>query len=253
MSGDVIITDEGGVRTIRMNRAGKKNAINLAMYDAMTGALESTNASDALRCIIIAGIRGAFTVGNDLADFLGEMDNTDGPNRPATRFLHTLVDCRKPIVAAVNGLAIGIGTTMLLHCDFVVAAGDARFATPFVGLGLVPEAASSLLAPLHFGQRRAFEMLVMGHSFTAAEARALGLVNLVVPSGEVDAEAAKAARAIADLPEAAVRLTRELMRGPVDGLHARMDQENAIFIERLRSGEPRAAIEAFFRRKTPPS
>jgi enoyl-CoA hydratase/carnithine racemase len=135
----------------------------------------------------------------------------------------------------------------------VVAADDARFATPFVGLGLVPEAASSLLAPFHFGHRRAFEMLVMGHSFTAAEARTLGLINLVVPPDDVDAQAVQAAREIADLPEAAVRLTRELMRGPVDALHERMNQENAIFVERLRSGEARAAIEAFFLRKTPQS
>lgn len=247
MSGNVIITDAGHIRTIRMNRPDKKNAITFTMYEAVADALESANASDQVRCVIIAGVPGAFSAGNDLSDFLSVMEtSSDAPNRPASRFLHALVRCRKPIVAAVNGLAVGIGATLLLHCDFVVAASDARFSTPFVSLGLVPEAASSLLAPLLFGHRRAFEFLVMGHALTAADAKAFGLVNLIVPPEEVDAQAMQAAREIADLPPDAVRLSRELIRGPVDALLARMDQENAIFAERLRSPEPRAAIEAFF-------
>lgn len=253
MSGDVIVTDASYIRTIRMNRVEKKNAINLAMYEAMAGALESANGSDAVRCVIIAGIPGAFSTGNDLTDFLSVIENnSDGSSRPASRFMRALVGCRKPIVAAVNGLAVGIGTTMLLHCDFVVAAIDARFATPFVSLGLVPEAASSLLAPLHFGYRRAFEILVMGHALTAVDAKSFGLINVIVPSEEVDLRAMQTAREIADLPLDAVRLSRELIRGPVDALLARMDQENAAFAERLRSEESRAAINAFFRRKTLP-
>jgi enoyl-CoA hydratase/carnithine racemase len=249
LSGDVIVTGEGGIRSIRMNRPEKKNAITFAMYEAMAGALESANADDAVRCIIIAGVPGAFSAGNDLADFLKVMENSEAPNRPASRFLRTLVCCRKPIVAAVNGLAVGIGATMLFHCDFVVAASDVRLSTPFVSLGLVPEAASSLLAPRLFGQRRAFEFLVMGRPLTAADANALGLINVVVPPDEVEARAMRAAQEIADLPAEAVRLSRELMRGPIEALLARMDQENAIFNQRLRSPEPRAAIEAFFRRK----
>lgn len=255
MSSDVIVTDAGNIRTIRMNRVEKKNAINLAMYEAMAGALESANGSDAVRCVIIAGIPGAFSAGNDLTDFLSVIENNstlDGSSRPASRFMRALVGCRKPIVAAVNGLAVGIGTTMLLHCDFVVAAIDARFATPFVSLGLVPEAASSLLAPLHFGYRRAFEILVMGHALTAVDAKSIGLINVIVPSEEVDLRAMQTAREIADLPLDAVRVSRELIRGPVDALLARMDQENAAFAERLRSEESRAAINAFFRRKTLP-
>jgi len=252
MSGDVIVTDADYIRTIRMDRPEKKNAITFAMYEAMAGGLESANTNDAVRCVIIAGVRGAFSAGNDLADFLSVMQNgSNAPNRPASRFMHALVGCRKPIIAAVSGLAVGIGATLLLHCDYVVAASDARFSTPFVSLGLVPEAASSLLAPLLFGHRRAFELLVMGHALTAADAKQSGLINLIVSPEEVDAQAMQAAVAIANLPVDAVRLSRELIRGPVDALLARMDRENAIFAERLRSPEPGAAIEAFFRRKTP--
>lgn len=249
MTGDVIVSDSGAIRMIRMNRADKKNAITFAMYEAMAGALESANTSEALRCVIIAGVPGAFSAGNDLTDFLKIADSPGVPNRPVTQFLRALIGCRKPVVAAVNGLAVGIGATLLLHCDFVVASADARFSTPFVRLGLVPEAASSLVAPLLFGHRRAFEFLVMGHALTATDAKALGLINLIVPPGEVEAQAMQAAREIADLPAEAVRLSRELIRGPVDALLARVDQENSMFAERLRSPEPRAAIEAFFCRK----
>ena len=249
MTDDVIVTDSGAIRIIRMNRAGKRNAITFAMYEAMTGALQSANASDAVRCVIIAGVPGAFSAGNDLTDFLTIADSSDVPNRPVTQFLRALIGCRKPIVAAVNGLAVGIGATLLLHCDFVVASSDARFSTPFVRLGLVPEAASSLLAPLLFGHRHAFEFLVMGHALTATDAKALGLINLIVSPDELEAQAMQAAGEIADLPADSVRLSRELIRGPVDALLARVEQENSMFAERLRSPEPRAAIEAFFRRK----
>jgi enoyl-CoA hydratase/carnithine racemase len=250
MSGNVIIHDEGCIRLIRMNRAEKKNAITFAMYEAMAGALESANESDAVRCVIIAGVPGAFSAGNDLADFLSVIENSsDATKRPASRFLRALVGCRRPLVAAVNGLAVGIGTTMLLHCDFVVAASNARFSTPFVSLGLVPEAASSHLVPLLFGHRRAFELLVMGHTLTAVDAKALGLINLIVGPEAVDAGAMDAAREIADLPPQAVGVTRELMRGPRNSILERMEQENVLFAERLRSPETKAAIEGFFRRK----
>ena len=165
------------------------------------------------------------------------------------RFLAALVGCSKPLVAAVSGVAVGIGTTMLFHCDFVVAGTDARFSTPFVNLGLVPEAASSLLAPLLMGQRRAFELLVMGHPLDAAHAKDFGIANMVVAPQDVDAEARKAAREIAALPPRAVALARGLMRGKPDDLLARIDQEAEIFSERLRSPEAKAAFEAFFARK----
>jgi len=249
MISDAIITDSGAIRIIRMNRAEKRNAITFAMYEAMANALQSADTSEALRCVIIAGVPGSFSAGNDLTDFLKIADGSDVPNRPVTQFLRALIGCRKPVVAAVNGLAVGIGATLLLHCDFVVASADARFSTPFVSLGLVPEAASSLVGPLLFGHRSAFEFLVMGHALTATDAKALGLINLIVPPDEVEEQAMQAAREITELPAEAVRLSRELIRGPVDALLARVDQENSIFAERLRSPEPRAAIEAFFRRK----
>jgi enoyl-CoA hydratase/carnithine racemase len=254
MNGDVIINDEDCIRVIRMHRAEKKNAITFAMYEAMAGALENANESDAVRCILIAGVPGAFSAGNDLADFLRVIENTsDATKRPASRFLRALVGCRRPIVAAVNGLAVGIGTTLLLHCDFVVAATDARFSTPFVSLGLVPEAGSSLLAPLLFGDRRAFELLVMGHALTAEDAKAFGLINTIACPEAVEARAMDAAREIADLPPQAVRATRELIRGSLNEVLERMERENAVFAERLRSPESKAAIEAFFRRKMPKS
>jgi len=249
MTEHVIVNDAGGIRTIRMNRPDKRNALTLAMYEAMTVALESANANDAVRCVLIVGVPGAFSAGNDLADFLNAAQSSGGLNRPALRFLPALVRCGKPLVAAVSGVAVGIGTTMLLHCDFVVAGTDARFSTPFVSLGLVPEAASSLLAPLLMGQRRAFEFLVMGHPLNATHAKDFGIANMVVAPQDVDAEALKAAREIAALPPGAVALSRGLMRGGTDELLARIDQEAKIFSECLHSPEAKAAFEAFFARK----
>jgi enoyl-CoA hydratase/carnithine racemase len=249
MTEHVFVTDAGGIRTIRMNRPDKKNALTLAMYEAMTAALESANASDAVRCVLIAGVPGAFSAGNDLVDFLNAAQSSGGLNRPALRFLPALVRCSKPLVAAVSGVAVGIGTTMLLHCDFVVAGTDARFSTPFVSLGLVPEAASSLLAPLLMGHRRAFELLVMGHPLNATHAKDFGIANMVVAPQDVDAEALRAAREIAALPPGAVALSRGLMRGATDELLARIDQEAKFFSERLLSPEAKAAFEAFFARK----
>ena len=161
-------------------------------------------------------------------------------------FLPALVRCNKPMVAAVSGVAVGIGTTMLFHCDFVVAASDACFSTPFVSLGLIPEAASTMLVPRLMGQRRAFEFLVMGHPLSAAQAKELGIANIIVAPGDVDAEALKAAREIAALPAGAVTLSRALMRGGTDELLTRIDQEAKIFGERLNSPEAKEAFEAFF-------
>jgi len=167
----------------------------------------------------------------------------------AMRFLHRIAHAGKPLVAAVQGVAVGIGTTLLLHCDYVVAAIDARFSTPFVNLGLVPEAGSSLLMPRLMGTRRAFELLVMGHPFDADEAKALGLVNAVVPAGEVEPEAMKAARLIAALPAEAVAASRRLIRGSTAEIVRRIDEESEIFKQRLKSSEAKAAFEAFFSRK----
>ena len=212
MSEHIIVADDGPVRTVRMNRPDKKNALTAAMYDAMAAALESASGHADIRCVVIAGVPGAFSAGNDLAEFAQaairrRARQRGGPLSPCAGALE------RPLVAAVQGLAVGVGTTMLLHCDHVVAGTDARFSTPFVGLGLVPEAASSLLAPRLMGHRRAFELLVMGRPLDAAAAQACGLVNAVVPPGDVEAEAMRAAQHIAALPAEAVAASRRLMRG----------------------------------------
>jgi enoyl-CoA hydratase/carnithine racemase len=245
----VIVTDDGPIRTVRMNRPDKKNALTVGMYDAMAAAIESAAGAPDLRCIVIAGTPGAFCAGNDLQDFLHAVENAEGLSAPLLRFLHGLARNEKPLVAAVSGLAVGIGTTMLLHCDHVVASTDALFTTPFVHLGLVPEAASSLLAPQRLGHARAFSLLAMGRPLDAAAALACGIVNTVVAPGEVDAEAGKAARQIAALPAKALATTRRLLRGSPADVIARIDQEAALFKAHLGSPEARAAFEAFLARK----
>lgn len=249
MSDLVIVTDDSPVRTVRMNRPDKKNALTVPMYDAMATALESADASSGLRCIVIAGAPGAFCAGNDLQDFLNATRNAEGLAPPLMRFLHALARSETPLVAAASGLAVGIGTTLLLHCDHVVAGNDLRLSTPFVHLGLVPEAGSSLLAPRRLGHARAFSLLAMGRPLDAAGALAAGLVNTVVAPDQVDAEATKAAREIAALPAQALAATRRLMRGPPDDAIRRIDEEAAEFKRRLASPEAKAAFEAFLARK----
>jgi len=249
MSDLVVVNDEGPIRTIAINRPDKKNALTGPMYDAMTAALVSLDAAPQVRCVLIKGVPGAFSAGNDLQDFLQAATSDEGVGRPAVEFLYALVRCQRPLVAAVQGVAVGIGTTMLMHCDHVVASHDVRFTTPFVGLGLVPEAASSLIAPRLMGQRRAFSLLVMGRPLDAAAALDCGLVNAVVEPSAVDAEALKAAREIAALPAEAVAASRRLMRGEPDEILARIDAELAIFKERLKSTEAREAFTAFLQRK----
>jgi enoyl-CoA hydratase/carnithine racemase len=172
-----------------------------------------------------------------------------GLGAPILRFLHTLARCETPLVAAVQGNAVGVGTTMLMHCDHVVASSEAKFSTPFVSLGLVPEAASSLIAPRLMGHARAFSMLVMGKPLTAGEAKDAGLINAVAAPDAVEAEAMKAAQYIASLPPQAVLASRRLMRGTVDEINARIDIEADEFKRRLQSAEAQAAFTAFMTRK----
>ncbi len=249
MSDLVIVTDDGPIRTVRMNRPDKKNALTVPMYAAMAAALEGAAGAANLHCIVIAGAPGAFCAGNDLQEFLQAAANAEGLSAPLLRFLHALARNEKPLVAAVCGLAVGIGTTMLLHCDHVVAASDALFTTPFVHLGLVPEAASSLLAPQRLGHARAFSLLAMGRPLDAAGALAAGIVNTVVAPAEVDAEAKKAALQIAALPAEALATTRRLLRGSPADVIARIDQEAELFKAQLGSPEARAAFQAFLGRK----
>jgi enoyl-CoA hydratase/carnithine racemase len=244
----VIVTDDGPLRILRLNRPEKKNAMTDAMYDMLSDALEDAAVSRTIRCVVIAGGPAAFSAGADLQEFLRAAQGSGMRPHPI-RFLHRLAQAGKPMVAAVEGVAVGVGTTMLLHCDYVVAAADARFSTPFVHLGLVPEAASSLLMPRLMGPRRAFELLVMGRPLTATDAKAAGLVNEVVPSGEAEPAALEAARHIATLPAEAVAESRRLIRGSPAEIVRRIDEEAELFRQRLKSDEAKAAFEAFLTRK----
>ena len=232
-----------------INSPGGAVTAAMAMYDTMAGGIESVAQNPALRCLLIAGAPTAFCAGNDIGDFLQMAMGSGALGTPILRFLYALARCETPLVAAVRGNAVGVGTTMLMHCDHVVAASDARFSTPFVGLGLVPEAASSLVAPRLMGQARAFSLLVMGRPLAADEAKAAGLVNTVVAADAVEAEAMKAAREIAALPPQGVLASRRLLRGKSDDIVARIDEEAELFKTRLQSAEARTAFEAFMMRK----
>jgi enoyl-CoA hydratase/carnithine racemase len=247
MSDQVTVTDDGGIRIIRMNRPEKKNALTQPMYAEMTRALRDAERSETIRCVMFTGAPGAFCAGSDISDF---QKRAEGGLKPVTvDFLHALVRNPKPLLAAVGGLAVGIGTTMLLHCDYVVAATGTMFSTPFTKLGLIPEAASSLLGPLRMGYARAFALLVMGRSLSAEDAKAAGLVNAVVDGAALEDTALQAARDIVALPPGAVALARKLMRGDLDDIVKRVDTEAMHFKERLQSDEARAAFAAFLTRK----
>jgi enoyl-CoA hydratase/carnithine racemase len=249
MTDQVIVKDEGAVRTIRMNRPEKKNALTSVMYDAMAEAIETAGGGSSIGSILIMGAPGAFSAGNDLQDFMKAAMGGEGLGGAVLRFLYSLARCERPLVAAVQGVAVGIGTTMMLHCDYAVAASDARFSTPFVALGLVPEAGSSLIAPRVMGHRRAFELLVMGKPLSGEEAKVCGLINQVAPADQVEAEAMKAAQAIAALPPEGVAISRGLLKGAPDEIIQRIDDEATQFKLRLQSPEARKAFEAFLSRK----
>jgi enoyl-CoA hydratase/carnithine racemase len=251
MPGQLIVTDEDATRVITLRRPEKKNAITQDMYRAMSDAIDTAQSNPGIRCMIITGGSGVFTAGNDLEDFL--KDSTSQPDTlrasNAIKFLYSLAHNAKPIIAAVDGVAIGIGTTMLFHCDYVLASKTATFATPFIHLGLVPEGASSLLMPRTMGYHRAFATLVMGRTISADDARVAGLVNVVVSPGHTEAEARKVAREICALPAEAVAISRRLLRLPPEDLTRRIDQESHLFGERMRSTEAVEAFKAFFSRK----
>lgn len=249
MTEHVLVADDGPVRTIRMNRPEKKNALTQPMYEAMTRALHEAATSKTIRCVVLAGAPGAFCAGADIGEFL-EAAQSGGLRPKTVEFLHALAGNEKPLVAAVAGLAVGIGTTMLLHCDYVVAATNASLATPFSRLGLIPEAGSSLLAPLRMGHARAFALLVMGRPLSAEAAREAGIVNEVVDPAAVDDVALKAAQTIATLPPGAIAVSRRLLRGEAGDVIERIDKETMLFRERLQSDEARAAFSAFLSRKT---
>lgn len=245
MSEHVTVEVADGVCRIRLQRADKKNAIDRAMYGALAAALREADGDETVGCILFAGVPGAFSAGNDIADFAGFAD-AERPMAELVDFLETLAAVAKPMVAAVDGLAIGIGTTLLLHCDLVYATPRSIFRTPFSDLGLVPEAASSLLGPLAMGHQRAFALLVMGETWDADTALAAGLIYAVGESAEGDAQTA--ARRIAAKPREAVRIGRALLRTAPDAVRARIAEEADHFRDRLRSPEAQAAFAAFLKR-----
>jgi enoyl-CoA hydratase/carnithine racemase len=243
-----------GVANIEIARPEKKNALTVAMYQAMTDALKAAKDDPAVRAVLFTGQPGIFTSGNDIEDFMQRApgQGSDAMDSPVFQFMRALIECDKPVVAAVTGAAIGIGTTMLLHCDFVYVSDEARLAMPFVGLGLVPEFASSLLVPQLMGQRRAAEKLLLGDPFTPEQAVECGIASAVLPAGEVINHARRIAERFNALPPGAVRESKQLMRGPQHAeLLKTIRAEGEIFARRLRSPEAMEAFQAFFQKRKP--
>ena len=236
---------DGDVLRVTLARPEKKNALTADMYEAFIAAIVHAE-KEAIGALLIEGSGGVFTAGNDIGDFLAHSD--DFQNAPALRFIRALAVCDTPIVAAIEGDAIGVGTTMLLHCDLVYAAPSARFRMPFVDLGLVPEAAASLLFPQRIGLAKASEFLLLGDSFDAETAARLGIVNALVPAHELAATALRQAQRLAEKPRAALRATRRLLRGDRADVLARIEAEAAAFAKALRSEEARKAMTAFMTR-----
>ncbi len=246
MSDNILIHEAGGVLELRFNRPDKKNAILGAMYDTLTAALLDAAARPAVRAVLIGAEGDAFTAGNDIRDFLAMQGGLG--DAPPARFIHAVATFAKPLVAAVQGPAVGVGTTLLLHCDLVYASPAATFSAPFVDLGLVPEAGSSLLLPARMGHARAAALLLLGESMDATAALSAGLLTGIVPAEELQDYARAKARKLAAKPAAALAASRALMRGDPAALHARMREEEAAFTRALASPEARAAFAAFLDR-----
>lgn len=239
-----------GTLTLRFNRPDKKNALNLAMYTALAAEIREADLNDAVRVILVTGGEECFTSGNDLADFLGAPPT--GLDSPVMQFLMALSQARKPMVAAVNGAAVGVGVTMLLHCDLVYAGEGALFQMPFVDLGLCPEAGSTLLLPRMMGHQRAAELLLLGEPFGAGKACELGIVTAVHPDAEVSAVARARALQLAARPAAAVRLAKSLLKREYAAqLQETIVEEGTQFMARLRSPEAAEALQAFMQRRKP--
>lgn len=247
---------EAGVLTLTFNRLDKKNAITTAMYSRLADELEAATGDDSIRVAVIQGAVEIFTAGNDLADFLNNppVSKPGGEVAPVVRFLNAIRDFPKPIVAAVAGPAVGIGTTLLLHCDLVYAADNARFQLPFVNLALCPEAASSLLLPRLAGHQRAAEMLMLGEAFDAETAREAGIVNRVVATAGLLETAREAARKLAGRSAQSLAVTKALMkRSPERGVREAMDEEAIQFAELVAAPAAKEIFSAFLEKRVPDS
>jgi len=265
MTKNVEIGRFDGVQTLRFKRPEKKNALTPEMYRVLCDALVEGDQSPEVAAHVFLGCEGDFTTGNDIGNFLefalspeeasaGQGSSLkpdvsgDVPVAQVFRFINVLPQVKKPMIAAVDGLAVGIGTTLLFHCDLVYASERASFSTPFLDLGLVPEAASSLLAPSRMGYNRAFELIVLGETFSAVRMQEAGIVNHLLPPEEVEAAAIKAARRLAMKPPEALAIARRMLRPDPDILAERTNLEAKAFMERLKSPEARAAFQAFLKR-----
>jgi len=251
---DILATTTNRVLTLEFNRPARKNAITSAMYQALADAIHAADNNPEIRAILIAGQPDIFTAGNDLDDFLKTSAAGDGDphDMPVFQFMRALSGCGKPVVAAVAGLAVGIGTTLLLHCDLVYAADNARFALPFTQLGLCPEFGSSYLLEQVAGYPRAAEKLLLGEAFPADEALAMGLVARVLPAAELRAFAEGQAAKLAALPPASVRATKALMqRCREKPVRAAIAAENEVFLRMLQGPEAKEAFTAFFEKRKP--
>ena len=247
----ITVSTADGIQTLRFTRESKKNAITSVMYERLRTALLDGDERADVAVHMLAGSGGTFSAGSDIAEFMERAKGRADLSGPILEFIRLLPNVRKPMVAAVDGLAIGVGTTLLFHCDLVYASPTSTFKTPFLDLGLVPEAGSSVLAPARMGYARAFELLALGDTFSADRAMAAGLVNAIVPPAEVEATARAAALRLARKPPQALALCRRLMRGEAAAASAAIEDEARIFAERLSSPEAREAFQAFFEKRLP--
>jgi enoyl-CoA hydratase/carnithine racemase len=251
MTQDILTHADGGVLTITFNRLQRKNSITAAMYAAMADALEQARTDAAVRVVVIQGHETVFSAGNDIGDFL-DQPPVPGETTPVFRFLNAIAVFPKPLLAAVCGPAVGVGTTLLFHCDLVYAGDNAAFSMPFVNLGLCPEAGSSLLVPRMFGYHRAAEALLLGEPFMAEAALEAGLVNRVVPPTEANAFAQAQARKLAAKPSTSLAETKRLMKQPVqEQVLRQLAEEGQVFSRMLREPAAREAFGAFMDKRKP--
>lgn len=252
---EILTSKADGILTIQFNRPERKNAITAVMYQAMADAINEAETDSAVRAILIAGRPEIFTAGNDLDDFMKNSAPVPGvapESRPVFQFMRALSGASKPVVAAVSGAAVGIGTTLLMHCDLVYAADNAKFSMPFAQLGLCPEFASSLLLPQLAGYPRAAEKLLLGEPFLAQEAYQMGMVSKVLPLDELMPYALKQAARLVALPAASIRTTKALMKRARSGaINDAMAAENEKFGAMLLGGEAKEAFTAFFEKRKP--
>jgi enoyl-CoA hydratase/carnithine racemase len=248
MTETLLLDRERGLLTVRLNRPGKKNALTRAMYSQLAQALATADTDPQIRAVLLTGSSDCFTAGNDIIDFLEQPPND--LDNPVFQFMLSLLDCRKPVIAAVAGPAVGIGTTLLLHCDLVYVSRDARLSMPFVNLGLCPEFGSSLILPRLLGQARAAQLLLLGEGFSGEQAVAWGIATEALDSGEAAlTKAREVALRFESLPPDAVRISKQLMKASDrEQLRKVIEEEGKLFTQRLRSPEAVAALSGFINR-----